>query len=67
MFFDNQNSREKEARLLKSFIHCLDDVVDYLDEYDEFYGLAFNKDDPMGCTERLMNFLSERHHELIKD
>ena len=67
MFFNNQKSKEKEAELLKRFLRCLDDIDDYLDEYDEMIGLAFNKDEPIKSCEKLTHFLSERHYELIKD
>ena len=66
MFFNNQKSIDKEAALLKRFLHCLDDIDSYLDEYDEMIGLAFNEDNPIESCENLIHFLSERHYELIK-
>lgn len=67
MFLNNQKSKEKEAQLLKRFLSCLDDIDCYLDQYDEFFGLAFNKDKPIESTENLTRFLAERYYELIED
>lgn len=67
MFFNNQKSRDKERELLHRFLLCLDDIDDYLDEYDEMIGLAFNKDEPIESCEKLTHFLSNRSFELIKD
>lgn len=67
MFYNNQRSRDKEAQLLKRFLNCLEDIEVYLDQYDEFFGLAFYKDDPMECVEKLRGFLSERHWKLIDE
>jgi hypothetical protein len=67
MFFNNQKSKDKEARLLRRFLGCLDEMDSYLDKYDEFYGLAFNKDDPQKCVEKLWRFLGDRLGELVDD
>ena len=67
LFFNNQRSRDKEAELLKRFLRCLGDIDTYLDQYDEFFGLVFYKDDPIECSEKLRNFLSERYDKLIGD
>lgn len=67
MFLNNKKSRDKEAELLRRFLSCLDDIDCYLDQYDEFFGLAFNKDKPIECTENLTRFLAERYYELTVD
>lgn len=66
MFFDTQKSRDKEELLLRRFLQTLEEIDIYLDKYDEFFGLAFNKDDPQGCLEKLNHFLTERFCELIE-
>lgn len=67
MFFDTEQSRNKEEQLLRRFLNCLEDMDSYLDQYDEFFGLAFNKDDPQKCVEKLQHFLGERFDQLIDD
>lgn len=67
MFFNNRKSREKEEQLLRRFLNCLEEIDIYLDKYDEFYGLAFNEDDPQGCLEKLTHFLTERHSTLVDE
>ena len=67
MFFDTQRSRDKEEKLLRRFLDCLEDMDSYLDKYDEFFGLAFNKDDPQKCVEKLQRFLIERFSILVND
>ena len=64
---NNQRSKDKEKQLLEKFINCILDIECYLDEYDEFYGLAFNEDKPMESTENLRRFIASRYYELIKD
>lgn len=66
MFFNNKESQEKELKLLKTFLNCLDDIDDYLDEYDEIIGLAFEKDEPIECAEKLTHFLRERYYFVSK-
>lgn len=67
MFFNTQKSRDKEEQLLRRFLDCLEDMDSYLDKYDEFFGLAFNKDDPQKCVEKLQHFLLKRFDQLIDD
>lgn len=40
MFECTYKSREREEALLRRFLRCIDDMKDYLDEYDECFGLA---------------------------
>ena len=67
MFFNNKKSREKEEQLLRRFLNCLEEIDIYLDKYDEFFGLAFNEDDPQKCLDKLTHFLIERHSKLVDD
>lgn len=67
LFFNNQRSIDREVQLLKRFLNCLGDIEDYLEQYDEFCGLVFYKDDPIECAEKLRGFLSDRYDKLIND
>lgn len=67
LFMKNQRSKDREKQLLERFMNCISDIEDYLDEYDEFYGLAFNEDKPIESTENLRRFIAGRYYELIKD
>lgn len=64
LFFNDPKSRSEEEQLIRNFLRCLDDMQDYIDDYDEIYGLAFNENEPMECTEKLINFLTERLFEM---
>lgn len=65
LFLPGKESVEYESGLLRKFLRELEDIGDYLDEYDEFMGLAFNEYEPTECLEKLSIFLRERHSELI--
>ena len=65
LFLPGKKSIEYESELLRKFLRELEDIGDYLDEYDEFMGLAFNEYEPSECLEKLSAFLRERHFELL--
>ncbi len=65
LFLNNQRSKDREKQLLERFLNCLDDIDCYLDEYDEFFGLAFDKDKPIESAENLTRFLATRYYELL--
>ena len=65
LFLPGMASVKYEADLIRKFLGELDDLDCYLDEYDEFIGLAFNEYTPTECLEKLSAFLRERHHEVL--
>ena len=60
MFECTYKSREREEALLRRFLNCIDDMKEYLDEYDERFGLAFAPYDYEDCLCHVENFLSDR-------
>lgn len=64
LFLNTAESKTEELRILNNFYRCLEYMYDYLDEYDEFYGLVGYKDDPMNCVEQLMNFINVRQKDI---
>ena len=60
MFECTYKSREREEALLRRFLNCIDDMKDYLDEYDECFGLACAPHDYEDYLCRVENFLSDR-------
>ena len=65
LFLNNQRSKDREKQLLEKFLNCLDDIDCYLDEYDEFFGLAFDKYKSIESAENLTRFLATRYYELL--
>lgn len=60
MFERTYKSKEREEALLRRFLNCIDDMKEYLDEYDERFGLAFAPHDYEDCLCHVENFLSDR-------
>ena len=65
LFLQDKRSAEREENLLRKFLLELEDIDAYLDEYDEFFGLAFNKHKPIECLEELRMFLAHRFVEVM--
>ena len=64
MFEGTPQSEARERDDLRRFLRYLDDLESYLDEYDEFFGLAFDENEPTKCVEKLTNFLLQRFNQL---
>lgn len=60
MFENTYKSKEREEALLRRFLNCIDDIQEYLDEYDEHFGLAFAPYDYEDYLCYVGNFLSDR-------
>lgn len=60
MFENTYKSKEREEALLRRFLNCIDDIKGYLDEYDEYFGLAPAPYDYEDCLFHVEIFLSDR-------
>lgn len=56
-----------EIDKLVAFRNQLEDIQGYLSEYDRHLGLAFFKNNPNDCAQKLIDFINERIDCLLED
>lgn len=67
LFMPGEESILYESDLIARFLKTIDEIDCYLDEYDEFYGLAFADPDPIDCLDKLTKFLRDRIDKLMEE
>ena len=60
-------AKSAKRRFYEGFLNCIDDMKDYLDEYDEHFELTIAPHDYEDCLCHVENFLSDRLSDICDE